>query len=98
MGPTHRLPQVANPDDPELLSADDARILNLESEAITGHTLKLVILEPRSRPFDMEVLKKTVGQRLSTQPRATQCVDTGGSSAALCPITSTAPNHSGRLM
>ena len=70
---------MANPDDPELLSADDARILNLESEAITGHTLKLVILEPGSRPCDVEVLKRTVEQRLSTQPRATQYVDTGGS-------------------
>ena len=73
-----RLPKVATQDDPDLLSEDDARILNLESEAITGHTLKLIILEPGSGPLDVEVLKRTVEQRLSTQPRATQCVDTAG--------------------
>ena len=79
VGPADRLPGVATPVDPELLSADDARILNLESEAITGHTLKLVILEPGSGPLDVEALKRTVEQRLSTQPRSTQSVDTGGS-------------------
>jgi len=65
-------------DDPDQLSTDDARILNLESTAITGHTLKLVILEPASQPLDLEELKTAVGKRLSTQPRATQRVETDG--------------------
>ena len=64
------------PDDP--LSADDARILNLESDSITGHTLKLVILEPGTVPLDLDTLRSAVEQRLATQPRATQRVDTTG--------------------
>jgi len=69
---------VSSADIPELLSDDDAHILNLESAAITGHTLKLLILEPGSLPLDLDSLKGAVRQRLSTQPRATQRVDTGG--------------------
>jgi len=67
---------VVAPDDP--LSADDARILNLESDSITGHTLKLVILEPGTGPLDLDTLRSAVEQRLATQPRATQRVDTTG--------------------
>ena len=33
----------------ERLSADDTRILRLESDAIAGHTLKLAIVEPAPR-------------------------------------------------
>ncbi len=62
----------------DLLSDDDAHILDLESTAITGHTLKLLILEPGSLPLDLDALKSAVGQRLSTQPRATQRVETDG--------------------
>jgi hypothetical protein len=40
--------------------------------------LKLLILEPGSLPLDLDALKSAVGQRLSTQPRATQRVDTDG--------------------
>ena len=65
-------------DNPDQLSTDDAHILQLESAAITGHTLKLVILEPGSQQLDLEVLKNSVGQRLSAQPRATQRIDSGG--------------------
>ena len=65
---------MAAPDDP--LSVDDAHILNLESDSITGHTLKLVILEPGADPLDLAALRSAVEQRLATQPRATQCVDT----------------------
>ena len=61
------------------LSADDARILNLESAAITGHTLKLVILEPGSRALDLDELRSAVAQRLAAAPRATQRVETDGS-------------------
>lgn len=66
-------------EDSSELSADDAHILGLESTAVTGHTLKLLILEPASRPLDLEALRNTVQQRLSAQPRATQLVDTSES-------------------
>jgi len=65
--------------DPAELSADDARILGLESTAVTGHTLKLLILEPAAQPLDLDTLRRAVGQRLSAQPRATQLVDTSAS-------------------
>jgi NRPS condensation-like uncharacterized protein len=78
---------VATQDDSDLLAADDARILNLESAAITGHTLKLVILDPGSHPIDLDGLKATVEQRLSAQPRATQRVDTAGTDPRWVPAT-----------
>jgi diacylglycerol O-acyltransferase len=65
---------VANED---RLSADDAHILGLESSAITGHTLKLVVLEP-GPALDVEALRAAVAARLTTQPRATERVDTSG--------------------
>jgi len=63
-------------EDSSELSADDARILSLETTAVTGHTLKLLILEPAARPLDLDVLRSTVRQRLPAQPRAMQLVDT----------------------
>jgi len=68
----------APPDDPDRLSADDARILNLESEAVTGHTLKLVILEPGAGPIDLDALRESIARRLHSQPLATKRVDTTG--------------------
>jgi diacylglycerol O-acyltransferase / wax synthase len=68
-------------DDDDRLSADDARILNLESPAITGHTLKLVVLEPGTDPLDIDALRSAVAERLPRQPRATQRVDTAGTEA-----------------
>lgn len=65
-------------DDSDRLSPDDAHILNLESDSITGHTLKLVILEPGAGSLDLDQLRNTVAQRLAAEPRATQRVDTGG--------------------
>lgn len=65
--------------DANRLSADDAQILGLESAAITGHTLKLVVLEPGSGPLDLDALRTSVAARLSDQPRATQRVDTSTS-------------------
>jgi diacylglycerol O-acyltransferase len=62
------------------LSPDDAHILNLESAAITGHTLKLVILEP-GPPLDIDALRSAVAARLPNQPRATERVDTSGTDA-----------------
>jgi len=65
-------------DDPDRLSDDDAHILGLESAAVTGHTLKLVVLEPGTDPLDVEALRTVVAQRLPGQPRATQRIDTSG--------------------
>lgn len=66
-------------DDRDRLSVDDARILSMESVAITGHTLKLNILQPAGAPLDIEALQAAVARRLPSQPRATQRVDTSGS-------------------
>jgi hypothetical protein len=62
------------------LSPDDAHILNLESTAITGHTLKLVVLEP-GPPLDVDALRPAVAARLSSQPRATDRVDSSAADA-----------------
>ena len=78
---------MATQDDSDLLAADDARILNLESAAITGHTLKLVILDPGLLPIDLDGLKATVEQRLSAQPRATQRVNAAGTDPRWVPAT-----------
>ena len=50
----------------------------MESPTITGHTLKLVVLEPGSAAIDLEALRASVAARLATQPRATQRADTSG--------------------
>ncbi len=65
-------------DDPSELAADDAAILALESDAITGHTLKLLVLEPSSSALDLEAIRARVMARLDAQPRARQRVDTSG--------------------
>lgn len=62
------------------LSPDDARILGLESSAITGHTLKLMVFEAGAPEFDPDALRAGVGARLDSQPRARQRVDTSGPS------------------
>ena len=58
------------------LAPDDAHILGLESDVITGHTLKLVILEAGAEPLDIDALRSRVVARLESQPRARQRVDT----------------------
>lgn len=58
------------------LAPDDARILGLESSAITGHTLKLMVLQPG--PLDLDAVRAIVDARLDGQPRARQRVDTSG--------------------
>ena len=63
-------------EDAEWLSEDDARILGLESDAITGHTLKLMLLEP-GEPLDLDRLRSDVAGRLAGRPRATQRVVDG---------------------
>lgn len=65
-------------DDPTELADDDARILALESAAVTGHTLKLVVLEPGTGQLDVDVLRARVAARLDSQPRARHRVDTTG--------------------
>jgi WS/DGAT/MGAT family acyltransferase len=56
------------------LSADDTRILRLESETIVGHTLKLAIVEPGpgGDPVSVERLRARVEARLEALPRARQ--------------------------
>ena len=63
--------------DHDRLSADDARILAMESAVIAGHTLKLNVLEAGD-PLDVDALRAAVEKRLPSQPRATQRVDTSG--------------------
>ncbi|MGH2985925.1 MAG: wax ester/triacylglycerol synthase domain-containing protein, partial [Solirubrobacterales bacterium] len=60
---------------PEPLSPDDAAILALESAAIAGHTLKLVVLEPGDEPLRLELLRESVAARLDAEPRARQRVE-----------------------
>ncbi len=60
--------------DGESLSDADARILGLESPAITVHTLNLMVLEPADRPLDLDRLRSEVAGRLEGQPRATERV------------------------
>ena len=63
--------------DEDVLSPDDAHILGVESAAVTGHTLKLVVLEPGTA-LDLYVLRSHVATRLGAEPRATERVDTSG--------------------
>ncbi len=57
------------------LSVDDARILALESEAIRGHTMKLIVLEPASAPVDLEALRAAVDVRLPPGSRGRDRVE-----------------------
>ena len=77
-GLSRTLWQVPPRDDSDRLSADDRRILSLESASIAGHTLKLMILEPGSGGLDIEALRTAVAERLDSQSRATHRVDTSG--------------------
>lgn len=58
----------------ERMSADDAAILALESPAITGHTLKLVLLEAAHEPLDVEALGRVIEARLAVGSRGRQRV------------------------
>jgi diacylglycerol O-acyltransferase / wax synthase len=46
------------------LSADDARLLDLESAAIAGHTMKVVVIGPGHDPLDVDRLRAHVDARL----------------------------------
>ena len=58
----------------ERLSPDDARILQLESDVIAGHTLKVVIVDPPEGgdPPGLELVRRRVQSRLAGLPRARQ--------------------------
>jgi diacylglycerol O-acyltransferase / wax synthase len=60
----------------ERLSIDDARILRLETEAIKGHTLKVLAAGPRpdGSRIAVEGLRASVATRLDREPRARQRV------------------------
>jgi diacylglycerol O-acyltransferase len=57
------------------LDPDDARILGLESAAIAGHTLKLIILEPGDDPLDLGRLRSSVAARLPEGSRGRERVE-----------------------
>jgi hypothetical protein len=50
---------VARLDDPDRLSADDARILDVESAPIAGHTLKLNVPEA-GEPLNIDALRAAI--------------------------------------
>ncbi|MGN9793010.1 wax ester/triacylglycerol synthase domain-containing protein [Streptomyces sp. OZ13] len=56
------------------LSADDARLLALESAAIAGHTLKMIVLEPSDVPLDLDRLRESVDARLRAGSRGRERV------------------------
>ena len=60
----------------ERLSFDDAQILRLETEAIKGHTLKVLAVGPLpdGSPIDVADLRTSVATRLHSEPRASQRV------------------------
>jgi hypothetical protein len=57
------------------LSPDDARILALESDAIAGHTLKMIRLEPADFPLDLDRLRDSVDARLEPGSRGRERVE-----------------------
>lgn len=65
----------------EPLSAADARILALESDAVRGHALKLLVLEP-GEPLDLEAVRASVAGRLAAFPRGRQVVVDGAGGPA----------------
>ncbi|HYU61078.1 MAG TPA: wax ester/triacylglycerol synthase family O-acyltransferase [Solirubrobacterales bacterium] len=59
----------------ERLSAEDARILALETTSIAGHTCKVVVVEPGADgPIELEELRAHVAARLDRAPRCRQRV------------------------
>ena len=61
----------------ERLSLDDIHILRLESDAIKGHTGKVLILAPDSegKPLSAPALRRRVGERMSGFPRLSERVE-----------------------
>jgi diacylglycerol O-acyltransferase len=61
----------------ERLSLDDVHILRLESDAIKGHTGKVLILAPDSegKPLSVPALRRRIGERMSAFPRLSERVE-----------------------
>ncbi|MGP3533476.1 wax ester/triacylglycerol synthase domain-containing protein [Microbacterium sp. RD1] len=70
--------------EPTLLSPDDARILALESDAVLGHTLKLLILAP-GPTLDVEGVRERLRARLPHFPRALDRVEQTAAGPAWVP-------------
>jgi diacylglycerol O-acyltransferase / wax synthase len=68
----------------ERLSFDDARILRLETEAIKGHTLKVLAVGPRPDGSRVEAaeVRASIATRLDREPRARKKVVFGAGEAA----------------
>ena len=66
----------------EQLSTDDAAILALESSAIAGHTLKLLLLEAGPEPLDVDRLRAEIAGRLAAEPRAIERIEVEAGSPA----------------
>ena len=68
----------------ERLSFDDAQILRLETEAIKGHTLKVLVVGPRAggESIELDALRESVSSRLHREPKARQRVVFPAGSAA----------------
>lgn len=56
------------------LSAEDVRLLQLESAAIAGHTLKMAVLEAGDVPLDLDRLRASVDARLAAGSRGRERV------------------------
>jgi diacylglycerol O-acyltransferase len=61
----------------ERLSQDDAQILQLETDAIKGHTGKVLTVAPDSQgaPLSVPDLRRRIGERLSAFPRLAERVE-----------------------
>jgi Wax ester synthase/diacylglycerol acyltransferase catalytic domain/WS/DGAT C-terminal domain len=61
----------------ERLSQDDAHILQLESDAIKGHTGKVIVVAPSSQgePLPVSELRRRIGERMSDFPRLSERVE-----------------------
>jgi diacylglycerol O-acyltransferase len=53
----------------DLLSAEDARILRLESATIAGHMTKVIVLDPAGPRPTLEALRARIAARLERAPR-----------------------------
>ncbi|THA23698.1 DUF1298 domain-containing protein [Streptomyces sp. RKND-216] len=60
--------------EPKRLSPDDARLLALESAAIAGHTLKMIVVEPGHDAMDLDRLRAHVDARLGSGSRGRERV------------------------
>ena len=66
------------------LTAEDARILGLETERVAGHTLKVMLLD-RGAELPLGELRDWVGERVGRVPRLTQRLELDDGGAAWVP-------------